>query len=120
MLKEHTTRQVSGDPRRRWFFDDSMDLIVWVDEDSTILGFQLCYEFMRDELAFTWTADSGYSNSRVDTGEASPEKNLSPILIRDRHFPKERVLKRFRSCSTDLDQGIRRQVLSRLAGYPER
>lgn len=119
MLKEHKTRQVAGEPLRRWFFDDSMDLIVWVDEDSTVLGFQLCYEFMRDDLAFTWKADSGYSNSTVDDGESSPEKNLSPILVRDRHFPKERVLKRFRSRSTDLDQEIRRQVLSRLVDYPE-
>lgn len=41
------------------------ELIVWFADDSTIWGFQLCYDRGRSERAFTWTAADGYSHNRI-------------------------------------------------------
>jgi len=117
MLKEHRTRQIPGEPRRRWFFDDAMDLIVWTGEDDAILGFQLCYQLQGEEYAVTWKSDSGYSHSKVDTGEDSAVKNQTPILIRNDLFPKERLIEQFRENSTRIDEGIRALVLGKLRAY---
>ena len=47
-------RQVPGDPRRRWFSSDDMDLIVWYDDSDAPIGFQLCYDKLRSERALRW------------------------------------------------------------------
>ena len=55
-------RQVPGEPRRRWFSSPDLDLIVWLDDADTMLGFQLCYDKSRGERALTWRADRGYDH----------------------------------------------------------
>ena len=49
---EHV-RQRAGEPRRRWFASDDLDLIVWLDEADRFVGFQLCYDKGRSERALT-------------------------------------------------------------------
>ena len=53
MLREiEKTRQIAGEPTRRWFSDTSMDLIVWVEQESAV-GFQLTYDKPHAEKAVT-------------------------------------------------------------------
>ena len=37
-------RQVPGEPKRRWFSSDDIDLIVWLDDSGAPVSFQLCYD----------------------------------------------------------------------------
>lgn len=85
MLKEVVpTRQIAGEPARRWYMDKDMDLIVWLSERDDLLGFQLSYRVGRDERALTWLEGRGYSHDRVDDGEGRPGRyKMTPILIED-------------------------------------
>jgi len=117
MLREYETRQVKGEPRRRWFSDDFFDLIVWMSDDSTPWGFQLCYDLLGEERALTWNPESGYSHRLVDSGEGSPEKNLTPILVPDGAFPGAKILAAFQERSGEVDPLVREFVLDKLRGF---
>ena len=78
------TRQIEGEPKRRWFNSPELDLIVWLDEDDAPVGFQLCYDKHHGERALTWRAGRGYDHAAVDDGEQTPAQHKStPILVAD-------------------------------------
>ena len=82
MLREvNEVQQVPGEPRRRWFASEALDLIVWEDADRRVTGFQLCYRVDDDEKALTWRAGRGFTHNRVDDGEGRPARHkMSPVL----------------------------------------
>ena len=81
MLRELLhVRQIAGDRLRRWFYDDSLELIVWYEPQDTIYGFQLCYDPQGKPHALTWTRDDGFSHSLLDDGEEKPSSNRTPML----------------------------------------
>src|SRR5882724_4105858 len=90
MLSEVATRQSTREPRRRWFSDDDFDLVVWFSDSGVIVGFELCYDRSRVERALVWSNVGGYGHFRVDTGESTPQKNLTPILLADSSAPFQR------------------------------
>lgn len=99
MLREYIpTRQVPGDPRRRWFASPQCDLIVWFREDQTVLGFQFCYDKDATEHAITWVADRGFNHMRVDTegGEFAHGRGV-PLLMANAVFDPDRILEIFRA-----------------------
>ena len=69
MLKEMSVGQHTDPPRRRWFTDEDLDLIVWFSEQGAPDGFQLCYDRRGHERALTWTKGAGYRHDRIDDGE---------------------------------------------------
>src|SRR3954469_10687202 len=94
------TRQVEGEPRRRWFSSPDLDLIVWLDDDESLVGFQLCYDKTRRERALTWRDGRGYEHNAVDDGEQSPGQHKStPILVANGYYDSERVEALFRESS---------------------
>jgi hypothetical protein len=112
------TRQVEGEPRRRWFSSPDLDLIVWVDDDDAILGFQLCYDKTRGERALTWRVDRGYDHMGVDDGEQNPGQFKStPILVADGYFDRERVQGLFLEASESVPEKIRGAVAHLINGY---
>jgi hypothetical protein len=85
------TRQVEGEPKRRWFSSPDLDLIVWLDDEESLVGFQLCYDKTRGERALTWRDGRGYDHNAVDDGEQSPGQYKStPILVAAAHFHSAR------------------------------
>jgi|SRR5208283_1134749 hypothetical protein len=75
-------QQIRGEPRRRWFFDDFFDLIVWFSKENFILGFQLCYDMAGNQRALTWKRPDAYFHQRIDDGERRPGKHkATPIKI---------------------------------------
>jgi hypothetical protein len=88
MLKEaKNIRQVPGDPPRRWFDDEYFDLIVWLEKDGSVWGFQLCYDRGYAPRAMTWTKEKGYTHSGIDDGEGNGGAHKeSPILVQDGLF----------------------------------
>lgn len=107
-------RQEPGPGRRRWFESDRFDLVVWLEPDERIAGFQLCYDFGRGEHALTWREGAGFAHSAVDTGSASPFKNCTPILVADGVVPWDDVAACFAARSATLEPALRDFVRERL------
>jgi len=114
MLKEFPASQAPTEPKRRWFCGDDLDLIVWLTPDNTITGFQLCYKRGDVELALTWEREKGFHHDRVDDGEASPEKNQTPVLVADGAVDADSLRTRFTRSSTTIEPFIRNFVLQKL------
>ncbi len=105
-------KQESGSSRRRWFQGDSMELIVWYDRTGQPTGFQICYLGPdRQERALTWRPDRGFTHAQVDGGDARPDKNMTPILLKDGAVPWSLVQVEFERSSAGLETGLREFVL---------
>ncbi|WP_136417491.1 hypothetical protein [Herbaspirillum sp. ST 5-3] len=128
-LQEITqVRQLPGDRKRRWFTSDTMDLIVWMDAQGDIDGFQLCYDKGRTEKALHWTRDRGLSHMLVDDGEGNGALSYkaSPMLRggAPRDIKKTGML--FEHAAQALPRNIKEFVLSKIeddaasAGDPSR
>ena len=116
MLNEtKNVRQIQGDPPRRWFSDNFFDLIVWFDTDSSIWGFQLCYDREFNPRALTWTKAAGYAHSGIDDGEGSGGMHKSsPILVRDCLFDFKDIGGRLAAASGDLPPEILTFVMEKI------
>jgi hypothetical protein len=118
MLKEiDAVRQDDPDLRRRWFQDDYFDLFIWQSTESAIVAFQLCYDIPSRERVLSWREASGFSHNRIDSGEATPRKNMSPILVADGILPVEAVLPKFVRRSRDIDRAVSRFIAGKLREY---
>ena len=97
LLRELAPKHVRKEPRRRWFWSARSDLIVWLSDDGTVLGFQFCYDKDWIEHALTWMADGGFSHMRVDTG---PMNRAAPLLVANGALDAPRILELFlRDCA---------------------
>jgi len=112
MLREiEKTRQIAGEPTRRWFSDTSMDLIVWVEQESAV-GFQLTYDKPHAEKAVTWTLEPPYlHHTGVDDGEYQAGRFKStPILVPEGNWDAWHVCGKFLGCSELLPDALRELV----------
>lgn len=108
-------KQENGAGHRRWFEDDGLELIVWHDAAGGPQGFQICYLGAdRQERALTWQHGRGFTHARVDSGDTRPDKNLTPILMRDGAVPWARVQTEFAERSAELEPAMRDFVLMAL------
>ncbi len=111
VLKEiRAVRQEPG-RRRRWFEDGELDLIVWLDAQGGVEGFQLC----RGTQALTWRLGAGFASGRVDEGDESPLKNLTPIVVPNGEVPWDAFAEEFRRRSGVIETPLRELILARLA-----
>ena len=117
MLKEVSLSRESDRSRRRWFVDEELELIVWLSDQGSPDGFQLCYDRGGRERALTWTEGGGYSHDRVDDGEGNPTKNSTPILVSDGPFPAAQIVARFEKASVGVEPQIRQFVAQKLRAY---
>jgi hypothetical protein len=107
MLKEIRPTKCDDGRHRRWFSDEYFDLIIWYgDTKVSVTGFQLCYDKEGMERAFSWSIDKGAIHNRIDNGEASPFKNMSPILVPDGAIPFGELMKQFQARAKDLDKDV--------------
>ena len=108
MLHEITeTRQIPDEKPRRWFNDDTMDLIVWLDDNNDIDSFQLCYDKPFAEHALTWRKGSGFMHNRVDDGEGNPGSHKgTPILVPDGEFNLQTIAEKFRQAAPEIDDRV--------------
>jgi hypothetical protein len=111
-------RQIEGEPKRRWFVDGDLELIIWLGEGDRIVGFQLCYEKEKVPKALTWQEDKGFLHSGIDDGDLRGYPKPTPILIRDGVFDKKNVEKKFAASSVSLPKEIADFVKAKLAEFP--
>lgn len=119
MLQEVTAvRQIPNEPYRRFFTDDTFDLMVWQAADGTLTGFQLCYRLGAPAKALTWQRHAGFSHYTIDDGEErSFRHKMTPVLLPDGVFDKDRIGDAFWKASETLDPVIRRFVSHTLTAY---
>ncbi len=111
-------KQHSGEPRRQWFVDDYFDLIVWFNKNREIIGFQLCYDKVKNQHALTWNSGFGYIHNRVDDGEQKPGKHKSsPVLVTDGKFDYEHIAEIFKRESGNLDESLAEFIYHKLRLY---
>lgn len=110
-------RQIANEGYRRWFTDESFDLIVWF-RNEIIEGFQLCYDIGRKKRAITWRISSGYSHEGIDDGERIFHNKMTPVLEADGTFEKDIIAEQFRSAAICIDNEIASFIYNVLRGYP--
>ena len=118
MLREiKSPRQIKDEMQRRWYSDDAMDLIVWLDEADNIAAFQLCYDKPFAEHALSWREDSGFYHNRVDDGEGRPGSHKgTPILVPDGEFSLKAIAEKFRKAAAEIDSGTANFIIEKLRG----
>ena len=119
MLKEaKNVRQIEGEPRRRWFDDEYFDLIVWLDKDDSVWGFQLCYDREYKPRALTWTKKDGYKHTGIDDWEGSGGMlKESPVLVVDGLFDSGVIGKKLEKASAELPPQISGFVLKKVSDF---
>jgi len=121
MLRETpNVRQIPGEPPRRWFADEFFDLIVWLETDGSVNGFQLCYDREFHPRALTWTKTAGYSHNAIDDGDISTGSHKSsPVLVSDGLFNTKSVYDRFEQAAGLLPEEIRKIVSEKIKEFPD-
>jgi hypothetical protein len=115
LVEYKNVRQVPGQGLRRWFEGEHSELVVWYRPDAkTVEGFQILYRLQGRERALTWRAGGGFEHSQVESGTASPFKNLTPILLPNGSIPWPQVLAEFAEDSVALEPELRALVRERL------
>ena len=114
------TRQEAGGPRRRWFTSEACDLILWLNDDETLWGFQFCYDKPMDEHALTWARDFGFSHMKVDTGSRVSGGLETPILVLDGRFDATHILDAFEKESGEVPEPYRGFVRERVSELANR
>lgn len=112
MLRElANTRQVDGEPVRRWYFSPDQDLVVWFDPTDQPLAFQLAY----GERSVSWHPTRGYRHYIVE--EKFAGWFGTPFLNEGGVFPKEEVISQFRSLSKELPAPVIAFVCEKLETF---
>ncbi len=123
MLREIANlRQIQGEPQRRWFEGQELELIIWQNQRDEIIAFELYYDRHSRQLALRWETPNHYQVYNVDDGENwSGRRKGSPILmIAHKRFHPERVISLFNGESQFLETKIARWVSDKLLQYPGR
>ncbi len=116
--EEKNIRQTKGEPRRRWFSDDFFDLIIWLEPDESVWGFQLCYDIGFRPRALTWTKQTGYKHSGIDDGEhGGGAHKSSPVLVQDGLFDTSAIGARLAAASGELPAGLLDCVLLKISEF---
>lgn len=116
MLKEvHSTKQIAGEPRRRWFVSAALDLYVWYDEEDAVIQFQICYDKGPGERALTWRREEGFSHHTVDDGESGIfQMKSSPILTARAGFDPANLRSLFAEAARKLEHDLYEFVINQL------
>lgn len=114
MFSEHRDVKQERSGQRRWFESDEIDLVVWLDDAGSTIGFQLCFALPDGERALTWRRDSGFAHGRIDSGDHSPLRNETPILVSGGAVPWAQVETLFHRHSATLEPTLRSLINDRL------
>ncbi len=120
MLTEFQLKQDDHSSITRWFQDDYFDLFTW-QNNCQIISFQLCYDRLGNEHVISWDKNKGFGHHRVDDGEASPHKNMTPIFVKDGAFlSHHEVIPKFIQSSQQISQDIASFIQKKLNEYAQR
>ena len=115
LRKIRGVRQDDASRTRDWFQDDFFDLFVWSEAPGSVVAFQLCYDRLNHERVLAWRRDGGFLHRRIDDGEQTPIKNMSPILVTDGRFEPDALAAEFHARSGSLDRAVRQFIALKIA-----
>ena len=120
LIETKNVQQTSAEHRRRWFSSADIDLIVWYDEEDSLIGFELYYDKNISEHVFIWRADGGFDHLAVDDGEQKSVLNYkeAPILIPDGHIDPNRIRTLFERSCENLPAEVVTLVRRKLVQHP--
>jgi hypothetical protein len=108
-------RNISGEPRLRWFHSEYFQLFVWSDDSDSPIAFRLCYDRGYQERAVTWEKATGHiRHDAVDDGGSIECYPRSPILVAERRMIPAGVIERFERTPGEIPVEIRQLVIERL------
>lgn len=115
MLREQPhVSQHRGEPRRRFFFDDYLQLYTWTDSQGRVVAFELSYDVWREARAFRWQLGCGMEHYRVDDGESRAFRKSVAILRPDHSHMDVHLGEEFLRRGGNLDPGLSAIVLREL------
>ena len=118
LREEKNIRQTPGEPARRWFSDEYFDLIVWLEPDTSVWGFQLCYDREYKPRALTWTKQTGYKHAGIDDGEAGAgAQKASPVLVQDGLFDTAAIGRKLEAAAGELPAGLKAFVIQKVSEF---
>ena len=118
MLRElPNTKQVEGEPPRKWYFSHDLDLVVWFDPAGIPCAFQLAYNKYRGEHSISWHFERGYRHYVVDDGERHSGCFETPFLYANGPFNRDAVLERFLAQSGGLPVSVAELVAEKLREF---
>ena len=120
LVEVRETRQIKGEPFRRWFRSDYFDLYVWLGSSGDIVGFQLAYNKEVSERILTWRVEKGFLHESVDAGETPGKTKMSPVLVPDGAFPSQTVTERFLEECGNIETGISEFVYEKIKNLREK
>lgn len=113
-------RQIAGEARRRWFYSPSCDLVVWVNDDDSIAGFQFCYDKQDAQHSLTWKPDDGFIHAAVDTGETHPlHPKATPLLAGKGAFDVARIESLFTRAAAQVPSEYVQCVVAKMREFAE-
>ncbi|WP_148288134.1 hypothetical protein [Prochlorothrix hollandica] len=117
MLREATKIHTVDGQVRRWFYDTSFDLILWLTPDEiTLEGFELCYTQVNSETAVRWNHAEGFSTFGLNS-EGGHGKHKATTVLTQRQDPPlldASALAKFQVASLTLDAPLRNFILAKL------
>lgn len=118
MLRELVdTRQVKGEPPRKWFFSHDLDLVVWFDSTGLPCAFQLAYNKYKNEHSISWHHEKGYQHYAVDDGESSGIRSTTPFLYANGPFMRDIVVEQFIALSGELPFTVTEVIVKKLREF---
>ena len=113
--------QIPGESRRRWFFSEYFNLIVWYEMPDAVSGFHLHYDLGRNERVFMWDAGHhpGSNGERlqhceVDDGDRPGRMKMTPMISRAVPGDPLSVAERFERESGGIGKPLAGLVLEKL------
>ncbi len=101
----------------KWFSDEYFDLAVWFYDNGEIKSFQLSYDIYNKNHALTWKEGIGFSHDEIDDGDSPGYHKMTPVLVPDGEFPREKIAGKFLEASKEIDQNISRFVYNKIMSY---
>ncbi len=107
MLREcHSIAQIDREPPRRWFHDESFDLLVWYAGEAPV-GFELIYATPDGQRGLTAKPSGALTHKRIDDDDSGPLRyNMARLHAADNRFPIEVVLPEFLERSKTISPDI--------------
>jgi hypothetical protein len=119
LVEFENVRQLPNERRRRWFSSDTLELIVWFENDA-VVGFQLCYDKNNIEKALTYLEGRGYTKTIIDDGDVSRGGHKkSPILKTSEISVTGQLYDLFNVQSLKIETAIRMYVSEHIERYIE-
>lgn len=110
--------QRAGEPRRRWFASESLDLLLWFNEAAAPIGFQLSWRDGGAGHAITAREGSGLLHERVDEGSRGGAGYARSATLHTavEDYDLALIQPRFAAASQRLAPALRDYVMQQLGG----